>query len=92
MTDRLVGDANPVEFATLEQLDDDGKQPFVGGKTVGNGAGSTEVVGGDRLRIAHNPDIHDPNSTLDEHRCSSGPRLTSMLTGKSSNRALSWRG
>src|ERR1700727_42064 len=68
MRDRLVGEPDLVQLATLEQLDDDREQSLIGGKTVGNGAGSAKVVGSDRVGVADHSDVHHPYSTLDEHR------------------------
>src|SRR5882757_2998911 len=65
--DRLVGEANFVEFAPVKHLHDDFEQPLVGGKAVGNGAGPAQIVGSDGIGIADNIHIHGPYSALDQH-------------------------
>src|SRR6185312_10740433 len=47
--DRPVGQSDLVELAALEQLHDDRQQLLVGRKTVDDGAGPAQVVGGDRI-------------------------------------------
>src|ERR1700730_15162531 len=65
--DRLVGEANFVAFAVLEHLHDDFEQPFVGGESIGNGAGLAQIVGNNDVGIADHIHIHDPYPALDQH-------------------------
>src|SRR5882757_1458811 len=65
--DRLVGEADLVEFAALKHRDDDLEQPLVGGKAVRDGAGLAQIVRGDGIGVAHHLDIHHLHSALDQH-------------------------
>src|SRR5712692_8591058 len=73
--DRLVGEANLVEFAAVKHLHDDFEQPLVGGKTIGNSAGLAQIVGGDDIGIADHIHIHDPYPALDQHGFSPPMRI-----------------
>src|SRR5258707_10797884 len=64
---RLVGEADPVEFAALKHLDDNSKQSLVGRISIGNNAGAAQIVLGDGIGITDHLDIHHPQSTLDQH-------------------------
>src|ERR1700730_13397918 len=84
--DRLVGEANFVAFAALEHLHDYFEQPLVGGKTIGNGTGLAQIVGGNDVGIADHIHIHDPYSALDQHGFSPPIGLIKRDPGSSSLR------
>src|ERR1700730_11325977 len=84
--DRLVGEANFVAFAALEHVHYDFEQPLVGGKTIGNGTGLAQIVGGNDVGIADHIHIHDPYSALDQHGFSPPIGLIKRDPGSSSLR------
>src|SRR5271156_1308552 len=63
----LVGDPDLVEFAALEHLYDDFKQPFVAREIVRHGAAAAKIVRGDGISVAHRIEIHDLQSAFDQH-------------------------
>src|SRR6478735_4602973 len=83
--DGLVGEPDLVQFAVLEQLDDDLEQAFVGDQRVGNRAGAAEVIRGDGIGVAHEFDVHCLKPALDQHRILRSA-VTTALRGTGSAR------
>src|SRR3954462_15221382 len=79
--DGLVGQPDLVEFAVLEQLDDDLEEAFVSDEGVPDRAGAAKIVRGDGIGLAHEFHVHDPHATLDQHRHPSDPKKISLEPG-----------
>src|SRR3982750_1673950 len=65
--DGLVGQPDLVEFAVLEQLDDDLKQAFVGDEGVADRAGAAKIVRGDGIGLSRGFLFLRPHASLDQH-------------------------